>query len=31
MEGVVCRPIGDIKDRSGNRIIVKIKHKDYGK
>lgn len=31
MEGVVCRPIGDIKYRSGNRIIVKIKHKDYGK
>lgn len=29
MEGVVCRPIGDIKDRSGNRIITKIKHKDY--
>lgn len=29
MEGVVCRPIGNIKDRSGNRIIVKIKHKDY--
>lgn len=31
MEGVVCRPIGDIKDRAGNRIIVKIKHKDYEK
>lgn len=31
MEGVVCRPIGNIKDRSGNRIIAKIKHKDYGK
>lgn len=31
MESVVCRPIGDLKDRLGNRIIIKIKHKDYGK
>lgn len=31
MEGVVCRPIGDLKDRLGNRIIIKIKHKDYAK
>lgn len=31
MEGVVCRPVGDLKDRLGNRIIIKIKHKDYGK
>lgn len=31
MEGVVCRPIGDIKDRSGNRIIVKIKLKIISK
>lgn len=31
MEGVVCRPIGDLKDRLDNRIIIKIKHKDYGK
>lgn len=29
MEGAVCRPIGDLKDRLGNRIIIKIKHKDY--
>lgn len=29
MEGVVCRPIGDLKDRLDNRIIIKIKHKDY--
>lgn len=31
MEGVVCRPVGDLKDRLGNRIIIKIKHKDYAK
>jgi ATP-dependent RNA circularization protein (DNA/RNA ligase family) len=29
MEGVVCRPIGDLKDKLGNRIITKIKYKDY--
>ena len=25
MEGVVCRPIVEMRDRCGNRVIVKIK------
>ena len=29
MEGVVCRPKHELKDRCGNRIIVKIKVKDF--
>lgn len=29
IEGIVCRPRVDIKDRMGNRVIVKIKVCDY--
>lgn len=29
MEGVVCRPQMEIKDRTGNRLIVKIKWEDF--
>lgn len=29
MEGVVCRPMNELRDRCGNRIIVKIKFKDF--
>lgn len=29
MEGVVCRPVHELRDRCGNRIIVKIKFKDF--
>lgn len=29
MEGVVCRPMRELRDRYGNRIIVKIKYKDF--
>ncbi len=29
MEGVVCRPVRELRDRCGNRIIVKIKFKDF--
>lgn len=29
MEGVVCRPIYELQDRCGNRIIVKIKWNDF--
>lgn len=29
MEGVVCRPKVDISDRRGNRLIVKVKVKDF--
>ena len=28
-EGLVARPIQELKDRTGNRIIVKIKVKDF--
>lgn len=28
MEGIVCRPVIELKDRRGNRIIVKIKWED---
>ena len=28
MEGIVCRPMCELQDRSGNRIIVKIKWED---
>lgn len=28
MEGLVCRPRMDLRDRSGNRVIVKVKWKD---
>lgn len=30
-EGIVCTPACNIKDQNGNRIIVKIKNKDYNK
>lgn len=29
MEGLVCRPVCELKDRCGNRLIVKIKWKDF--
>lgn len=29
MEGLVCRPILELKDKRGNRVIVKIKYKDF--
>jgi len=29
MEGVVCRPQMELKDRAGNRLIVKIKWEDF--
>ena len=29
MEGVVCRPLFELADRRGNRIIVKIKCRDF--
>jgi len=29
-EGLVCKPIIELKDRGGRRIIIKIKHRDYG-
>ena len=29
MEGLVCKPMVDILDRRGNRIIVKVKVKDF--
>jgi len=29
MEGLVCRPAIELKDRRGNRIIVKIKYEDF--
>ena len=29
MEGVVCRPVVELNDRRGRRIIVKIKYKDF--
>lgn len=29
MEGVVCRPAVELRDRCGNRVIVKIKWKDF--
>ena len=29
LEGVVGRPLHELKDRRGNRVIVKIKRKDY--
>lgn len=29
MEGVVCRPVYELLDRCGNRVIVKIKYKDF--
>ena len=29
MEGLVCRPIVELKDRRGNRIIVKVKARDF--
>ena len=30
-EGIVCTPACNVKDHNGNRIIVKIKNKDYNK
>lgn len=29
MEGVVCRPEVELRDRAGKRLIVKIKYKDF--
>lgn len=29
MEGVVCRPSTELCDRNGNRIIVKVKYRDF--
>lgn len=29
-EGVVARPVVELKSRSGQRIITKLKHKDFG-
>lgn len=29
MEGIVCRPKMELRDRSGNRIIIKIKWEDF--
>ena len=29
MEGVVCRPVVELNDRRGRRIIVKIKYEDF--
>lgn len=29
MEGVVCRPLTELRDRCGNRVITKIKWKDF--
>ena len=29
MEGIVCRPAFELQDRCGNRMIVKIKWKDF--
>lgn len=31
MEGIVCRPVFELADRIGNRIIVKIKCRDFPK
>ena len=31
MEGVVCRPAVEVRDRCGKRVIVKIKRRDYVK
>ena len=29
MEGIVCRPEVELRDRAGNRLIVKIKYRDF--
>lgn len=29
MEGLVCRPLVELRDRAGNRVIVKIKYRDF--
>ena len=29
MEGLVCRPLQELRDRCGNRVIVKIKYVDF--
>lgn len=29
MEGLVCRPVHELKDQRGHRVIVKIKYKDF--
>ena len=28
MEGIVCRPATELRDRCGNRVIIKIKWED---
>lgn len=29
MEGLVCRPVEELFDRAGNRLVVKIKYRDF--
>lgn len=29
MEGIVCRPLYELRDRRGNRLIVKVKCRDF--
>ena len=29
MEGIVCRPVQELRDRCGNRVIVKVKWHDF--
>ena len=29
MEGLVCKPLEEVRDRMGNRVVVKIKCKDF--
>jgi hypothetical protein len=31
MEGLVCRPARELRDRRGERVIVKIKWQDFRK
>ena len=31
MEGIVCRPLHELFDRRGNRIITKVKCRDFEK
>lgn len=28
-EGIVARPLVELRDRAGHRIITKLKHKDF--
>lgn len=29
MEGLVCKPLEEVRDRMGNRVVVKVKYKDF--